>query len=156
MARQQFAITSIPYIICLDGHARGVALDVVWHDVFQTKTIPVKQLTVSNSHNNTQSRDSIEDAIVVNSISAIGDEGYESYAWRKRTNHMVQCRLDHENTLVDFHDFHTGSLRKHPKKTTSNGGCAYSPTILDVVGGQGLRLTPSIHPMGEPTRPSCI
>jgi hypothetical protein len=63
----------VPQILWLDGHAHG-DLDAVWQHLFQTTPIRVKQY--QNNNNNQQQQQLVENVIVVNTMSAIGDEGY--------------------------------------------------------------------------------
>ena len=84
--------SSIPKIVWLDGHARG-DLDDVWQHLFQTRPSHLKQY-----ENDVTDSDDNNDAIVVNTMSAIGDEGYGSYDWNSRCDYK-------SSTLIDFRDF---------------------------------------------------
>jgi hypothetical protein len=106
-----------PIIIWLDGHAEG-SLDHVWNDLYRTQPIHVKQLPQKVTH--------FDNAIVVNTMSAIGDEGYHNYDWRrKRTNNTDHCQMDpNNNTLVSFRDFvldRYNQTRKQPQQRRSSG-----------------------------------
>ena len=95
-----FLPTSNYAIIWLDGHAEG-SLDTVWKDLFGVAPVHIKQL--ERNINGMM----FHDAIVVNTMSAIGDEGYHNYDWRRyRTRHTYNCTLDpNHHTLVAFRDF---------------------------------------------------
>jgi hypothetical protein len=117
---QQFAITSTPNIIWLDGHAQG-DLDGVWEDLFDTKPIHVKQLGANNNETNITR---IDDAIVVNTVSAIGNEGLLKYRWRQASANITSdCRMDQTNTLVSFRSFvleKYNMTRRHQIDDTKN------------------------------------
>jgi hypothetical protein len=69
---QQFSIpdhSSSITIIWLDGHTEG-SLDCVWNDLYRTQPIHVKQLP--------RNMTPFDNDIVVNTMSAIGDEGYNN------------------------------------------------------------------------------
>jgi hypothetical protein len=95
---EYFAIQeSASTIIWLDGHAQG-DLDPVWQHLFQTQPVHIKELPANNKP--------LENAIVVNTMSAIGDEGLGWYGWKddpSLPNATTTCL--HNSTLVDFRDF---------------------------------------------------
>jgi hypothetical protein len=85
-----------PTIIWLDGHAHG-DLDGVWEHLFETTPIHVKQL--ANNHQ-------LDNAIVVNTMSAIGDEGIGKYGWKGDSHSPnVTTTACPSSTLVSFRDF---------------------------------------------------
>ncbi|CAJ1961795.1 unnamed protein product [Cylindrotheca closterium] len=85
-------------IIWLDGHAFNKNLDEVWEHLFQTKPIHVKQLSDSQSK--------MDNALVVNTVSAMGDEGLGIYGWETgvpgSTSDPALCS---NSTLRMFRDF---------------------------------------------------
>jgi hypothetical protein len=97
--------TTLSNIIWLDGHAQG-DLDPVWTRLFDTTPIHIRQLPQqrqSSIINNNDYNYDIDNAIVVNTMSAIGDEGYGRYDWNSTNNN--NCQDDDSSTLVAFRDF---------------------------------------------------
>ena len=86
VAMKKFNVTS-PNIVWLDGHATG-SLDGVWADLFQAKVVHVKQLP---------SGVFIEEAFVVNQLSAFGDEGIKIHRWGEACHNS--------SSLHQFRDF---------------------------------------------------
>ena len=84
---------SHPTIIWLDGHARG-NLDAIWVRLFKTTPIHVKQLANKQRFYN---------GIIVNTMSAIGDEGMGLYKWNNHTK-ITSTACSH-STLLSFRDF---------------------------------------------------
>jgi hypothetical protein len=87
-------------IIWLDGHARG-NMDAVWGILFDHDPIYIRQLSSLQ----------LNSVIVVNTISAMGDEGLHRYEWNK-TNCNPQM-----SGLVQFRDF---VLRKYQRTRSTS------------------------------------
>lgn len=89
---------SATQIVWLDGHAKTENMDSVWEQLFQTKPIHVKRLSDAQSK--------MEDAILVNTVSAMGDEGLGVYGWERDASNMTSgpdlCR---NSTLSMFREF---------------------------------------------------
>jgi len=89
---------SATQIVWLDGHTKTENMDSVWEQLFQTKPVHVKRLSDSQSK--------MEDAILVNTVSAMGDEGLGVYGWERDASNMTSgpdlCR---NSTLSMFREF---------------------------------------------------
>jgi hypothetical protein len=96
-----------PQIIWLDGHARG-NMDAVWGALFDHDPIYIRQLRSQLQSPTPQ----LNSTIVVNTISAMGNEGLHRYQWNKKT-----C-TPQTSGLLQFRDF---VLRKfqRTRSTTS-------------------------------------
>jgi hypothetical protein len=79
-------------------------LDAVWQHLFQTTPIHVKQYQKDIQ----QQQQLVENAIVLNTMSAIGDEGFGRYEWSKNNNstaNNTNCSSESNSTLIAFRDF---------------------------------------------------
>lgn len=88
-------------IVWLDGHAISKNLDEVWEDLFQTKPIHIKQMNGKHQI--------VQNAIVINTASAIGDDGMGIYGWEGDTSCSTapgsSSTACGNSTLVSFRDF---------------------------------------------------
>lgn len=84
-------------IVWLDGHARNDNMDAVWEQLFQTKPMHIKRLSDSESK--------LDDAVLVNTVSAMGDEGLGVYGWERDTSGRSDVELCKNSTLAMFRDF---------------------------------------------------
>eukprot|EP00980_Cylindrotheca_fusiformis_P002794 scaffold667_cov117-Cylindrotheca_fusiformis.AAC.11 len=90
-------------IIWLDGHAQSKNLDDVWEQLFHTKPLHIKQMG--------ESRQKVENAIIVNTGSAIGDEGMGVYGWEGDPScsdgdaKSLNVPCNNNSTLVSFRNF---------------------------------------------------
>lgn len=108
-------------IVWLDGHARG-DLDPVWESLFGTKPIHIQQLRLRN--NSSSPLLELPNGMVVNTMSAIGDEGLHLYRWpRDRKGDLFALNAtEHKecldnSTLAAFRDFvleRHGLMRRKP------------------------------------------
>jgi glycoprotein 2-beta-D-xylosyltransferase len=99
-------------ILWLDGHALG-DLDPVWHELFGTKPQHLKELGLSLGGQglNSIADDTLSGAVValsthvflVNTMSAIGDEGLGFYNWNTQQADNAECLKN--STLLHFRDF---------------------------------------------------
>jgi Glycosyltransferase 61 len=130
LAMEKFGLTqSRKNIVWLDGHARG-DLDVVWQDLFDTTPKHILQLssTVDDDSSNSHIV-RLDNAIVINSKSHLGDEGMVRYRWRYGSRQTLNCTLHPQsNTLVAFRDFVLEKYGLHRKKKNTVGGTTINAT----------------------------
>lgn len=96
-------------IVWLDGHARS-ELDHVWQIIFGTKPVHIRRLRMQGDTNNAVYNPILltKDTMLVNTMSAIGDEGLGMYGWENEyaaeaSSQNTSCLKD--STLVHFRDF---------------------------------------------------
>jgi hypothetical protein len=94
-------------IVWLDGHARG-KLDDVWPIVFGTQPRHIKELAAGPNTGHDTTKILWKNTVVVNTLSAIGDEGFRKYTWSSSNSNStttIDCDLEpRQNTLVSFRD----------------------------------------------------
>jgi hypothetical protein len=88
-------------IIWLDGHAQNQNLDAIWEELFQTKPVHIKQLD--------EKQLSVDNAIVINTASAMGDEGMGVYGWEGGQSCSADASSSKSpcgnSTLISFRNF---------------------------------------------------
>ena len=108
------SLSSIKNIFWLDGHAHQ-DLDFIWKRLFQIEPIHVKKIS--------DEKKIFENAIVVNTISAIGDDGLGLYGWEgdpSCINKTVSSnRPCISSTLLLFRNFVLGRYGIQPKGGSS-------------------------------------
>ena len=102
-------------IVWLDGHA-STSLDEIWYHLFQSPPIHLQRILASSATSETENNPNntlhqFQHAIVVNTKSAMADEGLWRHRWNKNTSASQGCfnSDDHtsasSNTLIQFRDF---------------------------------------------------
>jgi hypothetical protein len=118
-------------IVWMDGHAKG-DLDNVWNRLFQTEPRHMKQLGMNNVGNKSAIPLPGQHVMVVNTMSAMGDEGLGLFDWvvmDSAQNHP--CSND--STLVQFRNFvldRYGLLSDRRTKVREGGGRSKILTLL--------------------------
>eukprot|EP00934_Nitzschia_sp_Nitz4_P008514 Nitzschia sp. Nitz4//scaffold28_size193895//119655//120818//NITZ4_001668-RA/size193895-processed-gene-0.28-mRNA-1//1//CDS//3329545991//8504//frame0 len=96
-------------ILWLDGHAHG-DLDVVWEVLFGATPLHIRQLsTMLESSSATANHHNISwvelpNAMVVNTMSVMGNEGMSQHQWMDEDETEASCCMQN-STLVAFRDF---------------------------------------------------
>lgn len=86
---------TLDHIYWLDGHAKQ-ELDDIWDRLFQTTPIHIKQIEANHDH--------FQNAILVNTASAIGDEGFGLYGWDEDRS-LPKEKPCENSTLDSFRNF---------------------------------------------------